>query len=82
MNIPRHHLIADQDGQCLEVQAWIPITVLKRAQDIKGILSFGDRFQLGPTVLSSEGEFFNEFASQIRRLLCEKLFSPQNTGYR
>ncbi|KJK61398.1 AAA domain protein [Aspergillus parasiticus SU-1] len=66
-------VIADEDGQSLETEAWIPVAVLKRAHDIKGIIRFGDRFQLGPVVMSSGGESFNEFASQISRPLFDRI---------
>ncbi|GMF71467.1 unnamed protein product [Aspergillus oryzae] len=72
-------VIADEGGQCLETEAWIPVAALSRAHDIKGIIRFGDRFQLGPVVMNSEDEPFNDFASQISRSLFDRILRSTET---
>lgn len=72
-------VIADEGGQCLETEAWIPVAALSRAHDIKGIIRFGDRFQLGPVVMNSGDEPFNEFASQISRSLFDRILRSTET---
>ncbi|BAE65187.1 unnamed protein product [Aspergillus oryzae RIB40] len=72
-------VIADEGGQCLETEAWIPVAALGRAHDIKGIIRFGDRFQLGPVVMNSGDEPFNEFASQISRSLFDRILRSTET---
>ncbi|PLB54137.1 hypothetical protein P170DRAFT_340091, partial [Aspergillus steynii IBT 23096] len=65
-------VIADEDGQCLEPEAWIPVAVLKRFADIKAMVRFGDRHQLSPVVVSHKEECYNEFASQLSRSLLDR----------
>ncbi|QKX59005.1 uncharacterized protein TRUGW13939_06134 [Talaromyces rugulosus] len=64
-------IIADEDGQALEPTAWLPITLLRHANDIKAVLRFGDRLQLPPLALSSFSDF-SEFAPQMNRSLFDR----------
>ncbi|CRG91601.1 ATP-dependent helicase NAM7 [Talaromyces islandicus] len=64
-------IIADEDGQTLEPTAWLPITLLRHADDIKAILRFGDRHQLPPLAIPAFSNF-SEFAPQINRSLFDR----------
>lgn len=66
-------IISDEDGQTVEPDAWVPITALRKSDDIKGVIRFGDRMQLPPVVLSGGVDSMNEFAPQLSRSLFDRL---------
>ncbi|KAL1884923.1 hypothetical protein Plec18167_001579 [Paecilomyces lecythidis] len=67
-------VIADEDGQALETNAWIPLVSLDKADLVRGSIRGGDRHQLRPLVTSSSGKVkFNEFSGQLERSLFDRL---------
>ncbi|KAL1846947.1 hypothetical protein Plec18170_008915 [Paecilomyces lecythidis] len=67
-------VIADEDGQALETNAWIPLVSLDKAELVRGSIRGGDRHQLPPLVTSASGKVkFNEFSGQLERSLFDRL---------
>lgn len=56
-------IMRDEAGMEVEARTWVPITKLKMAHQVVGIVMVGDRNQLGPLQLS-KGANFNKFGLQ------------------
>lgn len=61
-------VIADEDGQSLELVAWILVVLPRKCVHIQAVPRFGDCLQLAPLALSATSKF-NEFGGQISRSL-------------
>ncbi|GAB1215165.1 hypothetical protein ATERTT37_004351 [Aspergillus terreus] len=67
-------VLADEDGQAIEIDALIPIMYLDASNKVKGTIRGGDSHQLPPLVLTAqESPGFNEFGPQIATSLFDRL---------